>query len=137
MNFFKSFPFLCIISLALSHQHVDIEPYTLPRPLIIELNSIEEVGLRCVSWRVAVEANNLKPWKMIPEDCVEYVKEYMLGRLYEIDVETVSNEAVEFAMSIELNEDGMDAWVFDIDETLLSNLPYYAQHGYGYDFFHL
>uniref|UniRef100_A0A453BB05 Acid phosphatase n=1 Tax=Aegilops tauschii subsp. strangulata TaxID=200361 RepID=A0A453BB05_AEGTS len=24
------------------------------------------------------------------------------------------------------------AWVFDVDETLLSNLPYYAQHGYGW-----
>ena len=24
------------------------------------------------------------------------------------------------------------AWVFDVDETLLSKLPYYAQHGYGW-----
>ena len=29
----------------------------------------------------------------------------------------------------------MDTRVFDVDETLLSNLPYYAQHGYGYDWF--
>ncbi|KAJ7969514.1 Acid phosphatase 1 [Quillaja saponaria] len=27
--------------------------------------------------------------------------------------------------------DGKDAWVFDIDETLLSNLPYYEVHGFG------
>ncbi|XP_073364391.1 uncharacterized protein [Aegilops tauschii subsp. strangulata] len=27
------------------------------------------------------------------------------------------------------------AWVFDVDETLLSNLPYYAQHGYGLELF--
>lgn len=26
--------------------------------------------------------------------------------------------------------DGHGAWVFDIDETLLSNFPYYVQHGY-------
>lgn len=45
------------------------------------------------------------------------------------------NEAIEFAKSYELKGDGMDAWIFDVDETLLSNLLYYAQHGYGYDFF--
>jgi hypothetical protein len=26
-----------------------------------------------------------------------------------------------------------EAWVFDIDETSLSNLPYYATHGFGYE----
>ncbi|KAE8802877.1 Stem 28 kDa glycoprotein [Hordeum vulgare] len=25
----------------------------------------------------------------------------------------------------------MEVWVFDIDETTLSNLPYYAKHGFG------
>nr|ACJ85120.1 unknown [Medicago truncatula] len=28
-------------------------------------------------------------------------------------------------------KDGRDLWVFDIDETTLSNLPYYATHGFG------
>ena len=27
---------------------------------------------------------------------------------------------------------GKEVWVFDIDETSLSNLPYYAKHGLGY-----
>nr|GEV00373.1 acid phosphatase 1 [Tanacetum cinerariifolium] len=52
-------------------------------------------------------------------------------RSYEMDIEMVSNEALEFAISVAVNEDGMDVWIFDIDETLLSSLPYYGQHGYG------
>ncbi|GKE08157.1 acid phosphatase 1-like protein, partial [Tanacetum coccineum] len=131
-----------MFSLAFCHEHLDTNQ--LPRSLIIGLpqnldhgtDSLrEEVRVRCRSWRVAVEANNLSPWKTIPEVCVDYVKEYMLGPSYEIDLEMVSNEAAEFAKSVALKEDGMDAWVFDVDETLLSNLPYYAKHGYGSEIF--
>jgi len=43
----------------------------------------------------------------------------------------VSKEAEEYAKSLKLSDDGKDAWIFDIDETLLSNLPYYAAHGFG------
>lgn len=144
MDFFRNFLLLCLFSVAFCDEQMDTDPHLLPRPLIIQLpenlelrndHSIEEVRLRCTSWRVAVEANNLSPWKMIPEICVDYVKEYMLGRSYEIDLETVSNEASEFATSVDLKGDGMDVWIFDIDETLLSNLPYYAEHGYGSEIF--
>ncbi|CAL5336939.1 unnamed protein product [Camellia sinensis] len=44
-------------------------------------------------------------------------------------------EALEYAKSAELGEDAKDVWVFDIDETLLSNLPYYADHGFGLEVF--
>ncbi|KAF5955846.1 hypothetical protein HYC85_008702 [Camellia sinensis] len=44
-------------------------------------------------------------------------------------------EALEYAKSVELGEDAKDVWVFDIDETLLSNLPYYADHGFGLEVF--
>ncbi|KAI3762384.1 hypothetical protein L1987_52813 [Smallanthus sonchifolius] len=144
MDFLKSFLILCLISAASSNEHVDTESHLLPRHLIVELpetlqsrcdNSIEEVRLLCASWRVAVEANNLSPWKTVPDNCVGYVKEYMLGKSYEFDLEIVSDEAEKFAMSVDLRGDGMDAWIFDIDETLLSNLPYYAQHGYGSEIF--
>lgn len=116
----------------------------LPRPLIIEYQEIidhqlkelaEEVRLQCTSWRFLVESNNLSPWKTIPEECVDYVKEYIMGRAYRIDLERVSNEAGVYAKSVELSGDGKDAWVFDVDETLLSNLPYYSEHGYGLEIF--
>ncbi|RDY03098.1 Acid phosphatase 1, partial [Mucuna pruriens] len=107
-----------------------------PRPLIVDFPEFaEEVRLRCGAWRVAGEANNLGAWKTVPEECAEYVREYMTGKGYVVDLEMVSKEAGEFAKSVELAGDGKDAWIFDIDETLLSNLPYYAAHGYGLEVF--
>ncbi|KAL4638769.1 hypothetical protein ACB092_03G170400 [Castanea dentata] len=78
-------------------------------------------------------SNNLSPWKTIPVECANYVKDYMMGRAYKIDVERVSKEAGIYAKSVQLGGDGKDVWVFNVDETLLSNLPYYVEHGYGYD----
>lgn len=144
MDFIGYTMFLCLVSIALCYDidiDLDLDPDLLPRPLIVEFpdtrlkNITEELNMQCTSWRVAAEANNLGPWKTIPIECAEYMKEYMLGRSYKIDLETVSKEAEAYANSLELEEDGMDAWVFDIDETLLSNLPYYADHGFGLDFF--
>lgn len=132
--------FLCLFSIALCQEHMDTDPNLLARPLVIEFpesrirNMSDDIEIQCTSWRVAVEANNLGSWKTIPKECADYVKDYMLGRSYNIDLETVSKEAGNYAKSLELKEDGMDAWVFDIDETLISNLPYYSDHGYGYHF---
>lgn len=94
-----------------------------------------ELQLRCTSWRFAVEANNLNPWKAVPAECADYVKEYVTGRAYALDLERVAAEASVFARSVVLGEDGKDVWVFDVDETLISNLPYYANHGYGLEVF--
>lgn len=134
-----------MISISLADELVNFNPHQLPRPLIIEypetlqtrINLLDDVGedeirLKCTSWRFAVEANNVSPWKTIPEECVDYVKEYLTGRGYEFDLEKVCDEALLFARGLDVKDDGMDVWIFDIDETLLSNLPYYADHGYGY-----
>ncbi|CAK9174541.1 unnamed protein product [Ilex paraguariensis] len=40
--------------------------------------------------------------------------------------------ALEYAESVELVGDGKDVWVFDIDETSLSDLPYYARSDVGF-----
>ncbi|KAI4323722.1 hypothetical protein L6164_023306 [Bauhinia variegata] len=143
MVFLRLFLVFSLFSIAFSFEHLN--SHLLPRPLILEypekidtqLKGFEddELRLRCSSWRFAAETNNLSPWKTIPEECASYVKEYLIGRGYIFDLETVSNEAGAYAKSVELNGDGKDAWVFDIDETLLSNLPYYAEHGYGLEVF--
>nr|XP_043634665.1 acid phosphatase 1-like [Erigeron canadensis] len=145
MDFLGSTMFLCIFSIAFGQEsmdmNVDRDPDLLPRPLIIEFpesrlrNMTDDLGIHCMSWRVAVEANNLGPWKTIPNECAEYVKDYMLGRPYNTDLEMVSKEAIHYARSLELKGDGLDAWVFDIDETLISNLPYYSDHGFGLEAF--
>lgn len=57
----------------------------------------------------------------------------MMGRAYGIDVQRVSKEAGAYAKSVELSGDGKDVWIFDVDETLLSHIPYYSEHSYGYD----
>nr|AFJ66209.1 hypothetical protein 34G24.7 [Capsella rubella] len=95
----------------------------------------EDVDLHCTTWRFAAEMNNLAPWKTIPVECADYVKNYVMGKGYATDLERVSEEAFIFASSVEFSGDGKDIWVFDIDETLLSNLPYYIDHGFGLELF--
>ncbi|PHT46058.1 hypothetical protein CQW23_15216 [Capsicum baccatum] len=83
--------------------------------------------LDCLSWRLAVETNNLRDWKLVPSACEDYVGHYMLGKQYRRDCEYVAKVAIEYAKGLNLGGDGKDVWVFDIDETTLSNLPYYAR----------
>ncbi|KAL6608334.1 hypothetical protein ACP70R_041397 [Stipagrostis hirtigluma subsp. patula] len=88
-------------------------------------------GVPCDSWRFAVETNNLRDWRTIPAWCEEYVGNYMLGGHYRNDSRAVIDEAVAYAESLNLTGTGKEVWVFDVDETTLSNLPYYAKHGFG------
>lgn len=55
----------------------------------------------------------------------------MTGSHYVSDSEVAALDSISFAQSINITGDGKDSWVFDIDETLLSNLPYYEAHGFG------
>ncbi|XVF03026.1 hypothetical protein REPUB_Repub04eG0225000 [Reevesia pubescens] len=88
-------------------------------------------GLSCLSWRLGVETNNIIGWKTVPEECEGYVGHYMLGHQYRKDSKAIANEALVYAQSLKLGREGKDVWIFDIDETTLSNLPYYAHHGFG------
>ncbi|KAA8540333.1 hypothetical protein F0562_024748 [Nyssa sinensis] len=84
-------------------------------------------GLSCLSWRFAVETDNLRDWSLVPEECEAYVGHYMLGKQYRKDCDAVAYAAIEYAENFTLAGDGLDIWVFDIDETTLSNMPYYAR----------
>jgi len=55
----------------------------------------------------------------------------MTGGRFLADLDMVADDAVAFAKTVNVSGDGKDAWVFDIDDTLLSSLPYYATIGYG------
>ncbi|XP_050384173.1 acid phosphatase 1-like [Argentina anserina] len=88
-------------------------------------------GISCMSWRLGVEAHNILGWTTVPAVCERYVGNYMLGHQYRQDSKAVTNEALLYAKSLNLTKDGKNLWVFDIDETALSNLPYYARHGFG------
>ncbi|XP_052184026.1 acid phosphatase 1-like [Diospyros lotus] len=91
--------------------------------------------LYCDSWRLAIETNNAGIWSRIPARCEEYVKDYVSGDRYQSDSKVITEYALDFAKTVEVAGEGGDAWVFDVDETLLSNVPYYAAHGFGSETF--
>ncbi|KAM7509062.1 hypothetical protein LguiA_019515 [Lonicera macranthoides] len=79
----------------------------------------------CNSWRFSVETNNTVGWSVVPQSCAEYVGKYMKSDQYYDDCDFVVDEAIKYVDSLKLT--AKDTWVFDIDETALSNLPYYAR----------
>lgn len=83
--------------------------------------------ISCPSWRLAVETNNILKWTLVPEACEDYVANYMLGSRYREDCFAVTSIALEYAKNITLGKDGKDIWVFDMDETALSEIDYYSQ----------
>ncbi|KAL8230325.1 hypothetical protein R6Q57_000103 [Mikania cordata] len=64
--------------------------------------------INCLSWRLAIETDNLQGWTQIPRSCVDYVGNYMLGKQYRDDCEYVAAEAYEYAKGLNLTGDGKD-----------------------------
>ncbi|KAI4975519.1 hypothetical protein ZWY2020_049126 [Hordeum vulgare] len=106
-------------------------------PLVIQLPVAEKGGdeaveLRCTSWRTAGEANNLAPCqdaaslRRVPHRHHTLRPRLVAGRPLARAAATGDATAADATQA---------AWVFDVDGTLLSNLPYYAQHGYGLELF--
>ncbi|XP_051138319.1 acid phosphatase 1-like [Andrographis paniculata] len=122
---------ILVLAVAVSEGFPNSEDdYWSANPRLIELPQIEGES-HCAAWMTAAD-NAGRWWRTVPEECVEYVQEYMLsGKGYDMDVGRVSDDAGAFARSVNLTGDGKDVWIFDVDETLLSNLPYYARHGFG------
>ncbi|XP_047327420.1 acid phosphatase 1-like [Impatiens glandulifera] len=86
----------------------------------------------CESWRINVELNNIREFKVVPEECTNYVGKYMTSTQYKSDSERTIEEAeVYLARYCPLEGDGKDVWIFDVDETLLSTVPYFKKHGFG------
>lgn len=92
----------------------------------------DDDGRYCDSWRFSVETNDAGKWDSVPSRCQQFVQDYMTGERYLSDSTAVADYSLQFARGVEIASDGRDAWVFDIDETLLSNVPYYESHGFGY-----
>nr|DAD25734.1 TPA_asm: hypothetical protein HUJ06_027201 [Nelumbo nucifera] len=87
----------------------------------------------CLSWRVAVEANNLRAWRTVPFQCLRYVENYMVSGQYERDLGMVIEQIYSYIDDIVLFNDGMDAWILDVDDTCISNLWYYKGKRFGCD----
>lgn len=86
----------------------------------------------CESWRINVEVNNIKGFEVVPQECVQYIKKYMTSSQYKADSEMALEEVKLYLSSCcSLKGDGKDAWIFDVDDTLLSTIPYHKKHGFG------
>ncbi|GAB4843077.1 hypothetical protein Ancab_013056 [Ancistrocladus abbreviatus] len=91
-----------------------------------------------------VELNNIQDFDVVPEECTRYVGKYMMSTQYKVDIERAVEECIVYLSSrcplksdgdgssqCSLKRDGKDAWIFDIDDTLLSTVPYFKKHNYG------
>ncbi|XP_030516681.1 acid phosphatase 1-like [Rhodamnia argentea] len=86
----------------------------------------------CEGWRMNVELHNIREFEVVPEECVNYVGKYMKSTQYRVDSERAIEECIMYlSTSCSLKRDGRDAWIFDIDDTMLSTVPYYKKHQYG------
>ncbi|KAK7336903.1 hypothetical protein VNO77_17456 [Canavalia gladiata] len=86
----------------------------------------------CESWRINVELNNIRGFSVVPQECVEHVKKYMTSSQYKSDsMRAVEEIRLYLSGYCTFKGDGKDSWIFDIDETLLSTIPYYKKHGFG------
>lgn len=95
---------------------------------------LEKMTLKnyCESWGMNVELHNIKDFQVVPEECVQYIGKYMTSTQYKVDSErTVDECRVYVSTSCAFMKDGTDAWIFDIDDTLLSTVPYYKKNGFG------
>ncbi|KAL6841685.1 hypothetical protein ACP4OV_028514 [Aristida adscensionis] len=90
-------------------------------------------ALLCDSWRLSVETGNAGPWSAVPPRCGAFVRAYMEGDRYASDSAVAAADSLAFAAQAAAAGEGgaRPAWVFDVDETLLSNAPYYAVNGWG------
>ncbi|KAM1272184.1 hypothetical protein ACFX2J_032908 [Malus domestica] len=115
-----------LLFLALLPKATSVKPC--PRPSLPQSDSNF-----CLSWRLAVETNNMRGWRTVPIQCFRYVETYMIGGQYERDINFIVGQILSYAFGIALSNDGMDAWILDVDDTCLSNLFYYKSRRYGCD----
>ncbi|KAI3732371.1 hypothetical protein L1987_63575 [Smallanthus sonchifolius] len=87
----------------------------------------------CLSWRLAVETDNIQGWRTVPIQCLHDIEVYMLGGQYASDVSLIVDHISNYVDEIVVSNDGFDAWVLDVDDTCLSNIFYYQGKRFGGD----
>ncbi|KAK9167877.1 hypothetical protein Syun_000017 [Stephania yunnanensis] len=88
----------------------------------------------CLSWRLAVEANNARAWRTVPPDCHDYVGSYMTGGQYQRDLDMVVQQITAYITTdLQLSNNNYSAWILDVDDTCLSNVLYYRRKRFGCD----
>ena len=78
-----------------------------------------------------METNNIKGWRAVPIQCLHHVEAYMIGGQYDYDLNLVVDQISSYIDKITLSNDGLDAWILDVDDTCLSNIFYYKGKRFG------
>ncbi|CAA2997293.1 acid phosphatase 1-like, partial [Olea europaea subsp. europaea] len=70
----------------------------------------------------------------IPQECIGYIGKYKRSSQYKADCERAIEECQVY-LSSRCNSvkggEGKGAWIFDVDDTLLSTVQYFKSHGFG------
>jgi hypothetical protein len=94
---------------------------------------------RCESFALNGELNNLQNW-MLPQECVDHAANYVDSGQYYVDFALAIDAARTYLRSVVVESDGFDMVVLDLDDTMLSSLPFLRDHHFGYyttlSFFH-
>lgn len=112
---------IVLVFLAICSKAASSRPYWWP----------SEAAGYCLSWRLAVEANNIRAWRTVPAQCSGHVEAYMNGGQYQRDLSVIVDSICGYIESISVSHDGFDAWILDVDDTCISNLLYYRGKRYG------
>lgn len=106
--------------------------FTLVVTLAVMLGKCQKkpVSNSCASFSLNAETNNLQGY-LLPQECEGFVAGYVGSGQYYSDFAVAVEAARTYLNAIQANEDGKDLIVLDIDETSLSNMPYYIAHHYG------
>ncbi|KAK9705884.1 hypothetical protein RND81_07G089500 [Saponaria officinalis] len=119
--------FLCYLTITLPHPITSArKPDRLRLP-----SSRQDETVFCESWRFSVETNDAGNWTVVPSRCKNFVRTYMTGPRYQSDTYFAAEPALSFVRGLNGSGDGLDAWIFSVDDTLISCLPYYELHGFG------
>lgn len=79
-----------------------------------------------------MELNNIREFDVVPQECVAHIKKYMTSSQYDADCQRAIEEVTLYlSRCCSLKGDGKDAWIFDVDDTLISTIPYFKKHGFG------
>ncbi|KAL2557597.1 HAD superfamily [Forsythia ovata] len=122
---------IVLLFLAICSKAVNSNPYR--RPPIIDTEAAGGGAAYCLSWRLAVEANNIRAWRTVPTQCLRYIECYMTWGQYERDLNFIVDNINDYIDEIILKSDDSDAWILDVDDTCISNLLYYKRKRFGCD----
>ncbi|EOA21357.1 hypothetical protein CARUB_v10001720mg [Capsella rubella] len=100
--------------------------------LLEEERSLSINYQNCRSWHLGVETSNIIDFYTVPANCKDYVKDYFTtSKQYQYDSKTICKEAYFYAKGLSLKNDTVNVWIFDLDDTLLSSVPFFSKYGYG------